>query len=125
MKINLDNTQRVVAEKIVVAGKVPLLERDNEDLKIKMKRYEENTNKILEELSATVNEKNKLLNKVEDMMKNPQIVAGGAKSRTGISIRGGTRSGLGTVESGPINHGIIFFLFVFFLPFKKNFILFN
>lgn len=119
-KINLENTQRMVAEKIVIAGKVPLLERDNEDLKYKMKRYEENSDKLLQEINAITTEKNKLLTKIDEMMKNPQIVNAGAKSRTGLSMKGGNRSNLGTSDMAPISHGILLYLSYFFL-YKINF----
>lgn len=102
VKINLENTQRIIAEKIVVAGKVPQLERDNEDLKIKIKRYEENSHKLLEELNSLTTERNKLLNKVDDLMKNPQVSAIGnkkalSKGRSGLlGIEGMSSSNVAT-----------------------------
>lgn len=109
MKINLGNTQREAAEKIIIEGKIRLFERDNEDLKIKIKRYEDNSQKLLEELNSLTNERNKLLNKVDEMTKNPQISAIPNRSRTGLSIKN-NRSGFGTTEMGPINLGIFIFM---------------
>jgi len=105
LKITLETTQRVLAEKNVIAGKVPLLESDNDDLKIKMERYKANNEKILEEINVMEIDRNKFRNKVEEMLKNPQITVGANKSRVGISMRGATRSAMGTSETSGINHG--------------------
>ncbi len=114
LKINLENTQRVVAEKIIIAGKVPLLERDVEDLKTKIKRYEDNSQKLLEELNSLTIERNKLLSKVDSIMKNPQIVNIN-KSRIGNSLKS-TRSAVGNSDFNTISHGIL----KIFLIYKYN-----
>ena len=99
LKINLDNTQRVIAEKIIVAGKVPQLERDNDDQKIKLKRYEDNSQKLLEELNTLTIDRNQLLNKIDEYAKNPHLSNNtGAKRSTMARPTTFSRSGVNAAD---------------------------
>jgi ElaB/YqjD/DUF883 family membrane-anchored ribosome-binding protein len=82
MKINLEGIQNLFAEQQVKAGKVPLLESDNEDLKRRLKRYENTEKEIMNELNNVTNQKNDLLKQIDDYIKkNPlNMNAAGRKS---------------------------------------------
>ena len=80
-KINLEGIQNSFAEQQVKAGKVPLLESDNEDLKMKLKRYENTEKDIMKELNNVTNQRNDLLKKIDDYSKNPHLAANASNKR--------------------------------------------
>jgi len=99
MKINLEGIQNSFAEQQVKAGKVPLLENDNEDLKLRLKRYENTEKDIMNELNNVTNQRNDLLKKIDDYSKNPHLINNASGKRS--TGRGTTfqRSGLNANSS--------------------------
>jgi hypothetical protein len=124
MKINLEGIQNLFAELQVKAGKVPLLESNNDDLKLRLKRYENTEKDIMNELNNVTNQRNDLLKKIDEFTKNSNfaINASGRKSNTlksNISSRSGISSNTGdiliknTSISGGGNLKNIYFYFYF------------